>query len=67
MPTKKKAKKRAASLPPVTPPAYGVTYATSRAVSEEEALALIAKGWVLTQHDDKAVVVACTHDVLKED
>jgi len=55
------------SLPAIAPVQLGRPYATSRAVTRSEALALIARGWKLTQNDDRAIVVACTADVLAEE
>ncbi len=54
------------ALPPVTDLMQGQSFATSKAVDGEEAMALIAQGWVLTQSDEKLIVVACPHDVDEE-
>ena len=69
MPTKKKISKAKASveLPKPTAPAYGVTYATTKAVSAEDAMEHIGRGWVLTQHDGDKIVVACPSDVYEEE
>ena len=56
-------KSKTIALPPVTSISHGQSFATSKAVDGDEAMALIAKGWVLTQNDDKQIVVACPHDV----
>jgi len=65
MATKKKAKNAEAAvvLPEVTGLPMGQSYATSKAVSAEEAMQHIAQGWVLTQNDEHMIVVACPHDV----
>ena len=63
-PTTSKAKTIA--LPPVTSISHGQSFATSKAVDGDEAMALIAQGWVLTQSDEKLIVVACPHDVDEE-
>ncbi len=64
--SKKKTTKAAAKpvdLPEVTPMQLGQTYATSEAVTAEEAMEKIAAGWVLTQNDDHLIVVACPHEI----
>ena len=63
-PTTSKAKTIA--LPPVTSISHGQSFATSKAVDGDEAMALIAKGWILTQNDDQLIVVACPHDIYEE-
>ena len=65
MATKKKAKNAEAAvvLPEVTGLPMGQSYATSKAVSAEQAMEHIAQGWVLTLNDGQLIVVACPHDV----
>tara|TARA_R100000995_G_scaffold82303_2_gene56031 strand:- start:639 stop:845 length:207 start_codon:yes stop_codon:yes gene_type:complete len=65
MPKKKTAKAapQDVELPEVTPLALGQTYATSEAVTAEQAMEKIAAGWVLTQNDNDLIVVACPSEI----
>lgn len=53
-----KVKREPVDLGPVVELRYSDVMQESRAVDEEEALALIASGWVLTQNTDQLIVVA---------
>lgn len=64
--SKAKSSKVGVTLPPVTDLMQGQSFATSRAVTADDAMELIARGWVLTQSDDNLIVVACPHDVHEE-
>tara|TARA_R110000824_G_scaffold95611_7_gene229869 strand:- start:518 stop:736 length:219 start_codon:yes stop_codon:yes gene_type:complete len=54
-------------LPEVTDLLMGQSFATSEAVTASVAMEKIAAGWVLTQNDERLIVVACPHDVHEEE
>lgn len=62
MATKKKAatkpKTQTVKLPPVAEVSLLTKYATSKLVSAEEAMELIAEGWALTENQNDRVVVS---------
>ena len=61
-----KVKREPVDLGPVVELRYSDVMQESRAVDEEEALALIASGWVLTQNTDQLIVVALPASSEKE-
>ena len=66
MPAKKKAKKQAETtieLPEVTTLSCGMSFSECKAVTPDEAMEMIARGWVLTQHDEHLTVVARPHEI----
>ena len=58
---------KATELPPVTPMGPNLNLATTKAVTPEEAMEHVARGWVLLQCDDDKTVVGCDHEIYEKE